>query len=180
MNFRFSGKSGVKHAIELNDRRLARIVKRCLDVPGYELFQYIDHDGSHHSVDAGDVNDYLRAISERPFTAKDFRTWAGTVLACAMLREFEGFASETEAKKNVVRAIASVAQRLGNTPSVCRKCYVHPAVIESYLGGDMFRAFEARVKGVATAHAASRSKEALRDEEMALIRLLEQRVHTDA
>ncbi len=116
VHFKFKGKSGKLHNIDVEDRRLARIVKKCQDVPGYELFQYIDEDGSHKSVDAADVNDYLRDISGEPFTAKDFRTWAGTVLACTMLREFEAFESQTQAKRNVVAAVKSVAERLGNTP----------------------------------------------------------------
>lgn len=170
VHFKFKGKSGKLHNIDVNDRRLARIVKKCQDVPGYELFQYIDEEGAHRSVDAADVNDYLRAISEEPFTAKDFRTWAGTVLACSMLREFEAFESETEAKKNVVAAIKSVAEQLGNTPSVCRKCYVHPAVIDSYMGGEMLKSFENHVK-----RTLSRSPHALRGEELDLLHLLEYR-----
>jgi DNA topoisomerase-1 len=175
MRFRFQGKSGVKHTIDLNDKRLARIVKSCLDVPGYELFQYVAEDGSHHSVDAGDVNDYLRSITDQSFTAKDFRTWAGTVLACAMLREFEAFQTESEAKKNVVRAIASVAQKLGNTPTVCKKCYVHPAVIECYLGGAMCGAFEKQVE-----QEAAEGHHTLGKDERNLIRLLEERVNAAA
>jgi DNA topoisomerase I len=168
VRFNFDGKSGVHHTIDLNDHRLARIVKRCLDLPGYELFQYLDDGGAHRSVDSADVNEYLREIATPPFTAKDFRTWAGTVLACATLREFEAFTSQTEARKNVVNAIASVAKRLGNTPSVCRKCYVHPAVIASYLGGEMGKAFEGRIRQQTV-----RSIAALRDEELDLISLLE-------
>ena len=92
VTFKFQGKSGVKHTIDITDRRIARIVQRCQDIPGYELFQYVDKDGTYHSVDSADVNEYLREISQQEFTAKDFRTWAGSVLACAALREFEGFA----------------------------------------------------------------------------------------
>jgi DNA topoisomerase-1 len=137
ITFRFQGKSGVKHTIDLHDRRLAKIIKRCQDIPGYELFQYVDHQGENHTIDSGDVNEYLQEISGQNFTAKDFRTWAGTVLACLMLRQFEAFDSERQAKKNIVQAIQSVAARLGNTPSVCKKCYVHPAVLETYLSGVM-------------------------------------------
>ena len=168
VHFKFKGKSGKEHNIDVNDRRLARIVKKCQDIPGYELFQYFDEDGSHRSVDSSDVNDYLREVSGEPFTAKDFRTWAGTVLACSMLREFEAFDSETQAKKNVVAAIKSVAERLGNTPSVCRKCYVHPAVIERYMDGNLLKAFENEVK-----RALPRGPHALGKEEMDLLRLLE-------
>jgi DNA topoisomerase-1 len=170
VHFKFKGKSGKLHNIDVSDRRLARIVKKCRDVPGYELFQYIDEDDSHRSVDAADVNEYLRTISGEPFTAKDFRTWAGTVLACTLLREFATFESQTQAKKNVVAAIKSVAERLGNTPSVCRKCYVHPKVIDSYMDGEMMKSFENQVK-----RALSRSPYALRREELDLLHLLEHR-----
>ena len=115
VHFKFQGKSGKYHAIDLHDRRLAKIVKRCQDLPGYELFQYLDEEGNQHSVDSAYVNQYLNDISGRPFTAKDFRTWAGTVLACSMLLEFEAFETQTQAKRNVVQAISSVAERLGSS-----------------------------------------------------------------
>jgi DNA topoisomerase-1 len=169
ITFNFQGKSGVEHSIDVNDRRLARIVRSCRDTPGYELFQYLDSDGTAHTVDAADVNEYLCAMTDEHFTAKDFRTWAGTVLACAMLREFEAFASETQAKKNVVQAIASVAEHLGNTPSVCRKCYVHPVVLELYLSGGMLEKFSK----IATKKP-SRSCHALHPEEYAVMHLLQQ------
>jgi DNA topoisomerase-1 len=175
VRFKFQGKSGKHHTINLNDRRLARIVKRCLDLPGYELFQYIEDDGSAHSIDASDVNDYLRAISGQPFTAKDFRTWAGSVAACSLLQEFEAFESERQAKKNIVQAVASVAELLGNTPAVCRKCYVHPAVLECYLCGEMLKAFERRIE-----KEASDTIHALRREERDLIFLLERRTRLAA
>ncbi len=135
MRFCFEGKSGVKHKIDVNDRKLANIVKRCYDVPGYELFQYLDEEGNPHSIDASDVNEYLRSITDQPFTAKDFRTWAGTVMAAVVLREFEACSSQTEAKRTLSPAMKRVAAELGNTPAVCRKCYVHPAVLERYLAG---------------------------------------------
>ena len=170
VHFNFKGKSGKFHSIDVNDRRLARIVKKCQDVPGYELFQYFDEDGNHRSVDASDVNDYLRGMTDEDFTAKDFRTWAGTVLACALLRQFDTFETQTQAKKNVVEAIKSVAERLGNTPSVCRKCYVHPQVIESYMNGAMMKAFESEViKEV------SKPPHTLRQEELDLLHLLEEK-----
>ena len=175
VRFKFQGKSGKRHTIDLNDRRLARIVKRCLDLPGYELFQYVEDDGSTHSIDASDVNDYLRAISGQPFTAKDFRTWAGSVAACSLLREFEAFESERQAKKNIVQAVASVAELLGNTPAVCRKCYVHPAVLECYLCGEMLKAFEHRIE-----KEVSDTIHALRREERDLIFLLERRTRLAA
>ena len=168
VTFDFKGKSGKEHSIDLADRKLATIIKRCQDLPGYELFQYLDPEGERHSIDAADVNEYLRQITEQDFTAKDFRTWAGTVLACEMLREFEPFESETQAKKNVVEAIKTVAQRLGNTPAVCRKCYVHPAVLETYLGGAMRKAFEAEVT-----REVDKQLKALRKEELDVLRLLE-------
>ena len=146
VKFTFQGKSGVKHSVDLKDRRLAKIVARCQDLPGYELFQYVDKDGETHTIDSADVNEYLREISGEHFTAKDFRTWAGTVLACEMLQEFESFGSETEAKRNVVQAIKLVAAKLGNTPSVCRKCYVHPLVLDTYLSGALVRDVERQVK----------------------------------
>lgn len=164
VTFRFQGKSGVKHTVDLTDRRLARIIRRCQDIPGYELFQYEDSEG-HHSIDSADVNDYLREISGQEFTAKDFRTWAGTVLACAALREFEAFTSDTQARKNVVEAINAVAARLGNTRAVCRKCYVHPAVLDSYFAGAMLAARNGR---------SSRLPGGLSEEECAVVRLLEQ------
>lgn len=139
VHFEFPGKSGVKHSVDLSDRRLARIVKQCLDLPGYELFQYIDETGSRHSVESEDVNRYLQEIAGDHFTAKDFRTWAGSVLACIQLQAFEPFASETEAKKNIVSAIKCVASQLGNTPSVCRKCYIHPGVLECYMAGSLMQ-----------------------------------------
>jgi DNA topoisomerase I len=146
VTFSFQGKSGIKHTVDITDRRIAKIVQRCQDIPGYELFQYVDKDGTQHSIDSADVNEYLREISEQDFTAKDFRTWAGSVLACELLYEFETFDSQTQAKRNVVQAIKSVASRLGNTPSVCKKCYVHPAVLDSYMSGAMLKTVKRQVQ----------------------------------
>jgi DNA topoisomerase I len=171
VTFSFQGKSGVKHTIDITDRRIAKIVQRCQDIPGYELFQYVDKDGTQHSIDSSDVNDYLREISRQDFTAKDFRTWAGTVLACELLHKFEAFESETQAKRNVVQAIKSVAARLGNTPSVCRKCYVHPAVLDSYMSGAMLEKVEGRVHEKDTD-----SSEALQQQERYLLNLLRRQV----
>jgi DNA topoisomerase-1 len=133
--FEFRGKSGVKHCVTLNDRRLARIVKQCQEVPGQELFQYIDDDGQRHAIESSDVNAYLRDISGGDFTAKDFRTWNGTVLALRELRVGEAPSSATAGKRQVSAAIKHVAAELGNTPAVCRKAYVHPAVLHAYLEG---------------------------------------------
>jgi DNA topoisomerase-1 len=168
LTFKFKGKSGVEHTINLTDRRLARIVKTCRDIPGYELFEYLDDEGNAHSVDSTSVNDYLREISTENFTAKDFRTWAGTVLAAMTLRDFEPCETESQLKKNLVEAVKSVSQRLGNTPSVCRKCYIHPAVLEAYLTGAMTTLL-ADLKPSASPH-----PHALRPEEHALMHLLEQ------
>ncbi len=143
--FQFRGKSGKYHKIEIEDRRLAKIVAHCQAIPGQELFQYLDSEGERHDVTSTDVNDYLREVSESDFTAKDFRTWGGTVLAAMALQEFEKFGSETQAKKNLVRAIEAVAQRLGNTPAICKKCYIHPLILNSYLDGTMLISFEKRV-----------------------------------
>jgi DNA topoisomerase-1 len=144
VHFEFRGKSGVKHEIELKDRRLAAIVKRSQELPGQELFQYVDDDRSRQIVNSDDVNAYLKEISGQDFTAKDFRTWAGTLLAAEALTGFEAFDSEASAKKNVVQAIESVAARLGNTTTICRKCYVHPAVIDAYLEGDTVESIRQR------------------------------------
>jgi DNA topoisomerase-1 len=137
LQFEFTGKGGKKHVIGVKDKRLARIVKQCRDLPGYDLFQYVGDDGERRTVSSSDVNAYLREISGQEFTAKDFRTWAGTVLAAMSLQEFEAVDSEAQAKRNVVAAIERVSERLGNTPAICRKCYVHPEVLDAYLGGDL-------------------------------------------
>ncbi len=170
VTFKFQGKSGVRHTIDISNRRLAKIVQRCQDIPGYELFQYIDSEGERHTIDSADVNDYLREISNQDFTAKDFRTWAGTVLACMMLREFEAFESQAQAKKNIVRAVELVAERLGNTPSVCRKCYVHPALLECYLSGAMIEI----LNNMRVEQEAAGSSNKLRQEEATLMHLLQQ------
>ncbi len=137
LRFAFKGKSGKSWNLQVSDRRIARIVRECQDLPGQELFRYIDADGSVHSIDSGDVNDYLREAAGSEVTAKDFRTWAGTVLAALALQEFEKFDTHAAAKRNVKRAIEHVASRLGNTPTICRKCYVHPGVLDHYLGGSL-------------------------------------------
>ena len=136
IRFAFSGKSGKRHDITLHDPKLARIVRRCQELPGQELFGYEDDEGRTHSVDSRDVNDYIRGITGEDFTAKDFRTWAGTVLAAIALQKLEAVVEKARAKKNVVDAIQAVARMLGNTPAVCRKSYVHPGIVESYLAGD--------------------------------------------
>jgi DNA topoisomerase-1 len=146
VRFRFTGKSGKQWSLRVRDRRIARIIRQCQDLPGQELIQYIGEDGKPQDVTSSDVNDYLREISGQDITAKDFRTWAGTVLAAMALREFEGFDSAAQAKRNLREAIARVAARLGNTPTICRKCYIHPDVISSYLDGDLALEIKAQVE----------------------------------
>ncbi len=170
IRFTFRGKSGKDHEISIRDRRLARLVKRCQDLPGQELFQYLDADGRRVDVTSGDVNDYLREISGDDFTAKDFRTWAGTVAAAMALQEYTEIDDEAGRKTAVVRAIEEVAERLGNTPTVCRACYVHPEVIERYLDGTMIEALDRRARGV------GRGSHALKAEEAAVLGLLQARL----
>ena len=137
LRFEFRGKSGILHAVDLHDRRLARIVRQSRDLPGFELFQYVDAEGQRRAIDAVDVNAYLKSVGADEFTAKDFRTWAGTVLAARALRALAAFSSQAQAKRNVLRAVEAVAQRLGNTRAVCRKCYIHPDVVNAYLDGTL-------------------------------------------
>jgi DNA topoisomerase-1 len=170
VRFVFRGKSGVDHELELDDRRLARIVKQCRDLPGQELFQYRDEAGDVVDIGSGDVNEYLKEISGHDFTSKDFRTWAGTVLAATLLRDFEAVDSEARRKKNIVAAIEQVAKRLGNTRAVCRKCYVHPAVFEAYLDGSMTKTIGQR------ANRASRAMGTLTASEAAVMGLLQRRL----
>jgi DNA topoisomerase-1 len=171
VEFRFRGKSGVWHQVKVHDRRLARIIQRSRDLPGQELFEYVDDEGETRTVDSSDVNDYLRQVTGEDYTAKDFRTWAGTVLAAVALREFEQFDSQTQAKKNVAQAIQSVAEKLRNTPSVCRKCYVHPAILEAYLDGTTLQVLGERAAGdLAT------SLHDLQPEEAAVLAMLEERL----
>lgn len=135
VSFGFRGKSGKKHAIEVHDARLARIVRRCRDLPGYELFQYLDAEGRRQSVGSSDVNQYIRAVSDADFTAKHFRTWDATLLAAVALRELGPATSTAQAKRHVNTAVGQAAELLGNTVTICRKSYVHPAVIEAYSAG---------------------------------------------
>ena len=174
VRFEFRGKSGVQHAIDLRDARLARILKACRDLPGYELFQYVDEDGRRQAIDSADVNEYLREISGDEFTAKDFRTWAGTVLAAKALAEVATFTSNAEAKRNIVHAIEAVAKKLGNTKSVCRKCYIHPAILDAYMDGATIDTLKSRALRLA------RSRPALSPEEAAVVGLLERRLRKTA
>ncbi len=146
VSFKFRGKSGVTHEMEIADRRLARIVKKAQDLPGQELFAYCDENDKVHDIKSQDVNDYLREITGEDFTAKDFRTWAGTVLAAVALNAVDPFENQKQAKTNVKTAINAVSKILGNTPAVCRKCYVHPAVLETYLSGNMIEGLKRKTE----------------------------------
>jgi DNA topoisomerase-1 len=165
MQFEFRGKSGKTHKVELSDRRLARIVARCQAVPGAELFQYVDEEGDRETIGSGDVNDYLRRITGEDFTAKDFRTWAGTLQAVEALEATPPVASGREAKTAVLQAVDKVAERLNNTRAVCRKYYIHPAVLERYEAGTLHDAL-----GNGRPKASGAPK--LEPEEQALVRLL--------
>jgi DNA topoisomerase I len=165
ISFRFRGKAGKRHEIELSEPRLARIVRRCRDLPGQELFQYVDDEGAPRSIDSGDVNDYLREITGEELTAKDFRTWAGTVLAAVALAAYEAAPTQRQAKRNLLEAIERVAERLGNTPAICRKCYIHPAIFDTYLDQTLVTRL-ARTAGRQRRHA-------LDHDEAAVLRLLE-------
>jgi DNA topoisomerase I len=132
VNFSFKGKKGVQHNIALKSKRLARIIRKCRDIPGKELFQFYDADGNHHSIDSGSVNDYIREISGADFTAKDFRTWAGTVQAFLALKSIGCCETVTESKRKIVEALDNVSEHLGNTRSVCKKYYVHPLILSLY------------------------------------------------
>lgn len=172
VHFGFRGKSGVRHAIDVRDARLARVVKRCRELPGYELFTYQDDDGTARSVGSADVNAWLQEVTGDAFTAKDYRTWAGTVLAARALCAAGECASEAEATRAVSAAIASVAARLGNTPAVCRKCYVHPAVIEAFRSGELVNALCKRLRGGDEAPAGD---DALAVDERAVLAFIESR-----
>jgi DNA topoisomerase-1 len=137
VRFRFTGKSGKQWSLRVRDRRIAKIIRACQELPGQELLQYLDEEGKPQDVTSSDVNAYLKEITGNDITAKDFRTWAGTVLAAMALNEVKTFDSAAQAKRNLRTAIENVAARLGNTPTICRKCYVHPDVLTSYLDGKL-------------------------------------------
>lgn len=170
IHFAFRGKSGIKHAIDVRDRRLAQIVRRMRDLPGYHLFQYVDESGALQEIDSGAVNEYLHQIAGNSFSAKDFRTWAGTVMCAVILRDFSGWETESDAKRHVVEAIKQVAASLGNTPAVTRKAYVHPAIIEAFLSGATLDQLWER-----TSDAIIEQQGTLRPEEAAVLSLLRER-----
>ncbi len=175
IRFRFRGKSGRQHEVGLRDRRLATIVKHCQDLPGQELFQYIDDHGQPRDVASEDVNEYLREASGTDVTAKDFRTWAGTVLAYRALRAIDPGEDGGPTRRNVIEAVRVTADRLGNTPAVARRSYIHPAVLEAYLEGSI---------GDALLEAAGERPDAapMSDpaEEIEVVDILRQRLDADA
>jgi DNA topoisomerase-1 len=168
--FEYRGKGGKLHRISVRDRRLARIVRSCKELPGQHLFQYLDESGERRAIGSADVNAYLEEITGQPFTAKDFRTWAGTVLAALALSGLEGFDTQAAAKRNVVCAIEQVAAQLGNTVAVCRKSYIHPEVVEAYLDGTLLKCMEEEASEALLEDLAG-----LRSEEIAVLALLQQR-----
>ncbi|KQP61174.1 DNA topoisomerase I [Methylobacterium sp. Leaf399] len=175
LTFRFTGKSGKEWNLSLKDKRVARIVKACQDLPGQELFQYLDDDGARRDVTSSDVNAYLRDITGDDVTAKDFRTWAGTVLAALALREFEAFDSQAKAKANLRAAIERVAARLGNTPTVCRSCYIHPRILDCYVEGALLLQIKDAVEDELRDDLAR-----LRPEEAAVLGLLQSQLSANA
>lgn len=171
ITFEFKGKSGKRHRVDVRDPQIAKLVRKCQDLPGQDLFGYVDEAGVVRDVTSDDVNGYLRDIAGEEFSAKDFRTWAGTVLAAVALREFEEFSSQKQAKGNVVRAVEAVAKMLGNTPAVCRRCYIHPEILDGYLTGQTIatlrQSAEQRLSG---------SLAKLKPEEAAVMMLLRERL----
>jgi DNA topoisomerase I len=175
VRFCFRGKSGIRHEVDVQDRRVAKIVRKLQDLPGQELFQYVDKDGEVHDVTSQDVNDYLREITGEDFTAKDFRTWAGTLLAAMALNAQETFTTKKQAKANIKDAIGAVSKMLGNTPAICRKCYVHPAVLETYLDGELIEGLKNRAEETLT-----QNLDDLRSDEIAVLSFLRQRLEKKA
>jgi DNA topoisomerase-1 len=175
LRFSFRGKSGVEHSVAVNDPRLARIVQRCRDLPGQEMFQYLDSFRKRQTVSSDDVNAYLREISGRDITAKDFRTWGGTMVAAVELRTMGPASSRREADRNIVRAIDAVAERLGNTRAVCRKYYIHPALLHAYHLG-----LTAPLSPALPPRRARRElpEAALRRDEVAVLQFLQEKVQT--
>jgi DNA topoisomerase I len=171
LRFNFKGKSGKMWRLGVHDRRIAKVVRACQDLPGQELFQYVDEAGEMRDVTSSDVNDYLKEISGEEITAKDFRTWHGTVLAAIALQEFQKFDDQAGAKKNIREAIQRVAARLGNTPTICRKCYVHPEILSTYVEGSLLLDVKNRVETELRDDLAT-----LKPEEAAVLTLLQSRL----
>jgi len=175
LHFEFRGKSGVKHEIDLHDPRLAAIVRQAQDLPGQDLFQYLDENHQPQKISSEDVNAYLREVAGEEFSAKDFRTWSGTVLAALALSQFEKFDTKAQAKKNLVQAIEHVAERLGNTPAVCKKCYIHPIILNSYLDGATVSVLERKTEDVLRKEISK-----LSSEEAAVLAFVQQRLQKSA
>jgi DNA topoisomerase-1 len=175
LRFRFRGKRGIHHQVDITDRRIARIISRLQDLSGQELFQYVDDDGELRDVTSQEVNTYLKEITGQDFTAKDFRTWGGTVLAAIALKAVGAFETKKQAKANVKNAINAVSKVLGNTPAICRKCYVHPAVLESYLDGKSIEGLKQKTEEVLENEAMD-----LRDGERAILKFLQERLEKKA
>ena len=171
LRFRFKGKSGKTWNLQVKDRRIAKTVRACQELPGQRLFQYQDEEGEIREVTSADVNTYLKEITGSDITAKDFRTWAGTVMAALALREFEAFDTQAAQKKNLKAAIENVASRLGNTPTICRKCYIHPEVLNAYVEGNLLLEIKDRVE-----EELREDLSALRPEEAAVLAMLEGRL----
>ncbi len=171
VRFRFRGKSGQDHDIDTEDRRVAKIIRQLQELPGQEVFQYLDEEGERRGIDSDDVNEYLQEITGEEFTAKDFRTWAGTVMAAMALQAQGAFENKSQAKKNIKGAIAAVAKVLGNTPAVCRKCYVHPAVLETYLDGALIEGLKKQ-----TEKTLEKSLSNLRSEEAVVLSFLQEKL----
>ena len=171
LKFRFRGKRGIKHEVDITDRHIAKIVLELQDLPGQELFQYVDEDGKVGDITSQDVNEYLREIMGQDFTAKDFRTWAGTVLAAIALNAIGAFETKKQAKANIKDAISAVAKMLGNTPAICKKCYIHPAVLETYLDGDSIEGLKNK-----TEEALEKESVDLRAGEIAVLKFLQARL----
>ncbi len=170
VEFHFRGKSGKEHMIDVKDRQLAKIIKRCQALPGHELFQYYDEHQQLHTIESDNVNTYLQQITGQEFTAKDFRTWAGTVTATCALQDLGEYETQIQAKKNVVRAIEEASKHLGNTPAICRKSYIHPEIIDAYLNGSLLKALQHDDE-----QAVIEALHGLHPEEIAVLAFLEQK-----
>jgi DNA topoisomerase I len=173
LRFNFKGKSGKVWRLGVRDRRIAKVIRACQELPGQELFQYIDDSAETRDVTSSDVNAYLKEISGEEITAKDFRTWHGTVLAALALHEFQKFDSQAGAKKNIREAIQRVAARLGNTPTICRKCYIHPEILNTYIEGSLLLEVKEQVEAELRDELAD-----LKPEEAAVLTLLQSRLRT--
>jgi DNA topoisomerase-1 len=171
LRFNFKGKSGKVWRLGVRDRRIAKVIRACQELPGQELFQYVDDAGDMHDVTSSDVNAYLKELSGEEITAKDFRTWHGTVLAALALQEFQRFDTQSKAKKNIREAIQTVAARLRNTPTICRKCYIHPEIFATYIEGSLLLQVKQEVETELRD-----SLGGLRPKEAAVLTLLQQRL----